>query len=179
MKNTLVRTRRHRKRVKETTVQLITFQLRQDWFALPITAVERVIPLEAVYGEAHQSGIGLTVYQGQELVVVDVGQRLFGEAGQAEGTLLHLDASQQDVLDQVQLLLILKAPTGKPIGIPIDSRPVLKRVVAEAIAPIPHEYQTSGKIQCVSSLSVQAAGEPLLFLLDTEQLFEALALSLV
>jgi chemotaxis signal transduction protein len=186
--NTLLRSRHHRKRLKEETVQLITFQLRQDRFALPITAVERVIPLERVYGDASQSGVGLTLYQGQELVLVDVGQRIFGELGSGDRPLLQSPAEAPDSLEQTRLLLILKASreqssgqsgsqsSNQSMGIPIDSRPLLKRVVKTAIAPIPQEYQTSGKIKCISSLSVQAEGEPLLFLLDAEQLFEALAL---
>jgi chemotaxis signal transduction protein len=186
--NTLLRSRHHRKRLKEETVQLITFQLRQDRFALPITAVERVIPLERVYGDASQSGVGLTLYQGQELVLVDVGQRIFGELGSGDRPLLQPPDEAPDSLEQTRLLLILKASreqssgqsgsqsSNQSMGIPIDSRPLLKRVVKTAIAPIPQEYQTSGKIKCISSLSVQAEGEPLLFLLDAEQLFEALAL---
>jgi chemotaxis signal transduction protein len=178
--NTLLRSRHHRKRLKEETVQLITFQLRQDRFALPITAVERVIPLERVYGDASQSGVGLTLYQGQELVLVDVGQRIFGELGSGDRPLLQPPAEAPDSLEQTRLLLILKASkdqsSGKPMGIPIDSRPILKRVAKTAIAPIPEEYQISGKIKCISSLSVQAQDDPLLFLLDAEQLFKALEL---
>ncbi len=173
---TLLQTRHHRKRLKEATLQLITFQLRQDRFALPITEVERVVTLETVYGDASQSGVGLTVYQGQELALVDVGQRIFGESDEDDRPLLQPRTESPDRLDQARLLLILKTPTGRPLGLPIDSRPVLKRVAKTAIAPIPQEYKTSGKIQFVSALSVQAEGEPLLFLLEVAQLLNALAL---
>ncbi len=62
---------------QEKRQQLITFLLSQEQFALPIHLIQKVIPLGKVYGDPQGTGLSLTNYQGQELVVIDVAHRIF------------------------------------------------------------------------------------------------------
>ncbi len=74
-----LRTRRLAARKAEVTQQLIVFRLQQEWFALPINAVQKVLPMPNVYGDPQATGVSLTIYQDKELLVVDVGRRIFRE----------------------------------------------------------------------------------------------------
>lgn len=157
------RLRPTRKKGNSHTRQFISFRLRAEWFALPIGAVERITALGELHGDADKTGVGLTLYQGQPLVVVDVGHYLFGEAA----TLTHWSPEQ--------LLLVTTDPQGQFVGIPIDSQPVLRKIQGEQIQALPERYQTSGIIRCISASAVSQEENTFLFLLDTGRLFELLS----
>lgn len=69
--------RRSSNRKVKPTQQLIVFRLRNEGFALPIRASLKVIPLGEVFGAPQTTGVGLTLYQDQELLVIDIGKRIF------------------------------------------------------------------------------------------------------
>jgi hypothetical protein len=69
--------RRSSNRKVKPTQQLIVFRLRNEGFALPIRASLKVIPLGEVFGAPQITGVGLTLYQEQELLVIDIGKRIF------------------------------------------------------------------------------------------------------
>ena len=69
--------RRSSNRKVKPTQQLIVFRLRNEGFALPIRASLKVIPLGEVFGAPQTTGVGLTLYQEQELLVIDIGKRIF------------------------------------------------------------------------------------------------------
>ncbi|NJM57052.1 MAG: chemotaxis protein CheW [Synechococcales cyanobacterium RU_4_20] len=163
---TQARLRPSRKKSTIRQQQFIAFRLRQEWFALPIAAVERIIPRGDIYGNSPEVGLGLTLYQGKPLLVVDVGHHLFGET-----------ATSPQVLAEQFLLILFDTQQQQFVGVPIDSAPVLKKLLLDAMEPLPDRYQSAGKIRCVSASTVQAAGEALLFLLDPAQLFASLVLA--
>lgn len=147
------------------TVPLIAFQLRQIWFAVPMTAIVRVMPLGPIYGDPQHTGISVTRYDDQELTVVDVGHRIFSDPG----------ALPAEVLDDAtpatqSCLVVLQTRQGERIGLPIDSQPEVRRVPETQIVPLPETYRQHGNIHCISTLSVQAADQPPLFILDPDQL---------
>lgn len=154
-----VRSRRFTRYQTEETQQLITFRLRQEWFAVKIETVLKVVPLGEIYGDPHHQGVGVTLYQGQELLVVDIGFRLFQEAPMTEPD------SNPD-WQRAKFLLILISANQNKVGLPIDSPPTLMRVPTSSIKPLPQDYLNHGNIECVSSLVVQLTDQPPLFLLN-------------
>ena len=75
-----LRSRRFAAVQTETTEQIITFCLREEWFALPILAVQKVIPLGKVYGDPQGTGVSITAYEEQEIIVIDVAKFIFQDS---------------------------------------------------------------------------------------------------
>lgn len=168
-----VRSQRGTNRNTEATEQLIAFKLRGEWFALPVAAVQKVIPLGTLHGDPHNTGISLTLHQGQEITVVDVGHRIFNEAA---SSLMadDLEATFQSKADDSQTsqrcLVLIKTAEGGVVGVPIDSQPAIRRAGKSQFAPIPSSFLDRGNIHCVSSMIVDDGGVDPLFLIDPESL---------
>lgn len=168
-----LRTQRLKNRQSETTEQVIAFQLRDEWFALPIFAVQRVIPLGEVYGDPNQSGISLTRYQDQEILVLDVGHLIFSEPGDVQ------EKWEQKVImpslitnhqTSQRFLAILKLESEDLLGLPIDSPPEVRRIAQSTISEIPSTYIDRGQIRCVSRMMIETDHHPPIFLLEETQL---------
>ncbi|MBR8826644.1 MAG: chemotaxis protein CheW [Gomphosphaeria aponina SAG 52.96 = DSM 107014] len=156
-----LRSRRLASRQTEATKQLIAFRLRQEWFALPIEVVEKVVPLGNVYGDPKQKGVGLTLYQGKEILVVDVGKRIFKES-----------SSQIKLAQEIEtrFLVLVRINDAELVGLPIDSSPSIRRVPESSLTDLPAGYVKTGNIQCVSSVIIEVDNEEPLFLLNHQQL---------
>lgn len=169
---TLSSHRRAKTRRAESMQQLIVFRILQEWFALPIRAAYKVIPLGQVYG-THQGGLGLTRYQDRDVIVIDIQRRIFGE--QPHSPLLTATKSpttSDAALSDQRHLLLIQSTQGELIGLPLDNFPCLRRVPESAFAPIPPMYLTEGRVRCVSALITTANDEPPAFLLNLTQLIE-------
>jgi chemotaxis signal transduction protein len=175
-----LRSRRLAAQQAEALQRIITFQLRQETFALPLDRVQKVTTLDRLYGDANGTGISLTTYQGRELVVIDVGQRIFGNAPTVLpasnrskrtsitdplSTLENLEDSEDDVT-LVRYLLILQCDDGSLVGLPIDSPPSIQSISLSAFQPLPTIYRQQSNIHCVSSFSIDRPDRPSIFLLD-------------
>src|SRR6476646_3497217 len=161
----------------EATQQVLTFRLDQEWFALPIQSVQKVVSLGQIYADPKKTGVRLTMYQNRELVVVYVVHRIFGQAPSlsvSASTSPPNPAAPDPSLSRY--LLILQISSGELVGLPIDSQPVLRRVPMSAFEPLPTAYATEGNIRCISSLMLQKVDEPPLFLLDLDILLDPLTL---
>ncbi len=172
-----ITSRRSTTRKAEATQQLIVFRLRNEGFALPIRAVQKVIPMGKIYGAPGQSGVSLTLYQEQELIVIDAGHRIFrGVPSQDSPTSSVLRQSSTEQLDDTsseqRYLLIVQSSQGKLVGLPIEEPPSLQRVPESAFAPLTSEYISEGNIRCVSALIKQNNDQPPLFLLNPDQLVQ-------
>lgn len=154
--------RARRSRKTEVTEQLIAFRLRQEWFALPIASVHRVVTMGKVFGDPGQTGVGLTQYQDQELLVIDVGRRIFSEAAD----LIAVEAKPSEQ----RCLMVVKNSEGELVGLPIDSQPEVRRAPKSQFMPLPSTYAARSKIRCLSSTMVQTGDNTPLFLLDPDQL---------
>jgi purine-binding chemotaxis protein CheW len=164
---TIFTSRRSINRQKNSsTRQLIVFCLQQEWFALPIQAVYRVMPLEHIYGAPHGNGMGLTRYENQEIPVLDIKHQIFGE------TLKQSLSSNSSEVAQQRYLLIIRDLQGELVGIPLDSQPSLRRFPESAFTSPPASYVAQGKVRCVSALVVSGNDQPSLFLLDIKQLIQ-------
>lgn len=166
-----VRSQRGANRKTEATEQLIAFQLRGEWFALPVKAVQKVIPLGQLHGDPHQTGISLTLHQGQEITVVDVGYRIFNETAQSpvkeKPDAVPLPVPEEELQ---RCLVLVKTEAGGVVGVPIDSQPAIRRAGKSQFTSLPEAYLDRGNIHCVSSMIVDDGGVDPLFLLDPEQL---------
>lgn len=172
-----ITSRRSNTRKAEATQQLIVFRLMNEGFALPIMAVQKVIPMGKIYGAPGQSGMSLTLYQDQELIVIDAGHRIFrGVQSQDSPTSDALGQSSAKQLDDTpseqRYLLIVQSSQGKLVGLPIEDPPSLQRVPESAFAPLTLEYISEGNIRCVSALIKQTNDKPPLFLLNPDQLVQ-------
>ena len=169
-----LRSRRLAQQQTEATQHLLVFRIRQELFSLPTKSVQKVLPMPNVYGDPQSTGVSVAIYQDKELLVVDVGRRIFRETIPQP---LSPSTSNSSVVPQPKdskeqrFLLIVQSSQGQLVGLPIDSLPLLRRVPESAFAPLPSGYTSEANIQCVSSLMVQSQGdEPPLFLLNPDQL---------
>ncbi len=166
--------RRSSNRKVKPTQQLIVFRLRNEGFALPIRASLKVIPLGEVFGAPQTTGVGLTLYQEQELLVIDIGKRIF-KGLLTQSALPTSEPSEtlppSDTIEG-SYLLIVQSSTRKLVGLPLLEPPSLQRVPESAFAPLTSEYLAYGTIQCVSALIMQSNEQPPLFLLNPDQLVQ-------
>ncbi|MGF1525127.1 MAG: hypothetical protein ACFBSF_22605 [Leptolyngbyaceae cyanobacterium] len=186
-----LKSRRLRSHKGEATQQVIVFQIQQDWFALPIFAVKKVVPRNETQGDYHGTGAGLTVYEGKELLVLDIQQQIFGNqrdrslapnstaAAETPTTSPALSTAQQatsadaEAKSAAKYLLIIRDRQGDIIGLPTQSAPTVRRVAQSAMVALPSSYAAKINVQCVTGLIVQSDDQPLLFFLNPDQLFHS------
>jgi purine-binding chemotaxis protein CheW len=163
-----LRSRRFTNRPVESTVSWVTFWIYQEGFALPITAVQQVVTLDRIYGDPGRSGLSLTRYRDQELLVVDVGYRVFGDRPRL---------APASGIAPSRLLLVVQNSRGDIVGIPIDSPPSIRRLNNSAVFPIPDTYLASGNLRCLTSQRVKTANNESFFVLDADALTQPELLS--
>lgn len=166
-----LRSRRMANKKARAIQQMIGFRLDREWFALPILAIHRVIPLGKIYGDPQNTGISLTNYEGRELLVIDVAKQIFNDIKPTEHDRETTDLTTENIFDleQQRYLLILQ-DDGNFFGLPIDSPPTMYRVESNAFKPLPEAYLQQGNIQCVSSQIIELPELPPLFILDRQKL---------
>jgi purine-binding chemotaxis protein CheW len=168
--------RRSSRRLAQATQQIIVFRLRNEGFALPIMAVQKVIPLSQIYGAPGGGGVGLTLYQDRELIVIDSGQKIFRGEPSRDSSKSELPSQAEAALDETtqdRYLLIVQNSSGQVVGLPIEKPPSLQRVPTSAFAPLSASYIAEGNLRCVSALIKLSSEEPPLFLLNPEKLVQS------
>ncbi|WAL60464.1 chemotaxis protein CheW [Thermocoleostomius sinensis] len=182
---TLSHYRRDRRNLtrRETTQQLIVFRIRRDWFALPIRAAYRVIPLGQVYGI--QGDVSLTRYQDRDVSIIDIQRRIFGDGQKpidrpslptsSSTAASHITSQNTASIERTgqHHLLLLQSAEGELIGIPLNEFPSLRRVPESAFTPVPQTYLAEGGIRCVSALITSPQNEAPIFLLNLNQLIDS------
>ncbi len=175
-----LRSRRLAAQQAEASQRLIIFQLGNETFALPLDRVHKVTTLDIsgtksgqrLYGDPDRTGVSLTTYQGRELVVLDVGHRIFGKTQQLLPPNHH---SSSAIADQhqpspIRYLLILQPDPDRLLGLPIDSPPSIQSIQLSAFQPLPDLYRQHSNIHCVSAMSIDLPDRPSIFLLDVDSL---------
>lgn len=171
-----LRSRRFAATQTEETKQMITFRLRQEWFALPILAVQKVVPLGKVYGDPKGTGVSITAYEGQEIIVIDVAQLIFRDSSSSNNFELETDiqTSEFSFLEwekQRYLIIInLNEETQDLLGLPIDSQPAMRRVTKSTFKTLPQAYLNQGNINCVSAEIIELPDHQPIFLLNPQAL---------
>lgn len=178
-----LKSRRLRSHKTETTQQVIVFQIQHEWFALPIFAVKKVIPRSDTHGNYHNFGAGLTVYEGRELLILDISHQVFGHRNNDNNQINppSANAASQPIPASTQqstqvtngYLLIIYDPQGELVGLPIESSPTVRKFSQSDIVPLPSNYAARVNIQCVSGLIIQSDNQPILFFLNPDHLFRS------
>lgn len=174
--------RRSTRRQAVATQQVIVFRLIDQGFALPIRAVQRVILMGNVYGAPQGGGVSLTLYQDQELLVIDPRHRIFKgtpsqDSSETAAVLPMVDLpvapfAHEKTHTEQRYLLIVQSSKGKLVGLPIEEPPTLQRVPESVFSPLLSDYISEGNIRCVSALIIQNQDQPPLFLLNPDQLVQ-------
>ncbi len=147
-----LRSRRLAAQQAEATQRMIIFQLSQLTFALPLEKVHKATTFDWLYGDANGAGVLLTTYQGRELTVIDVGNKIFGQAPTVLPPLKSMMASPSSHADlAVGHLLVLQRADGQQIGLPIDSPPSIQSIAASAFLPLTKTDPLHGNLLCVSA----------------------------
>jgi chemotaxis signal transduction protein len=141
-----LRSRRLAAQQAEATQRMIIFQLRQSTFALPLDKVHKATTFDRLFGDANGAGVLLTTYQGRELTVIDVDNKIFGQAPTVLPPLKSMVAQQSS---QVGHLLVLQRADGQQIGLPIDSPPSIQSIAASAFLPLTATDPQHGNLLCV------------------------------
>ncbi len=139
-----LRLRRSIAQQAEARQRLITFQLQDETFALPLDRVVKVTTLERLYGNTEAICGLLTIYQGREIAAIDVGAKIFGQPPMVIPDL---------TTDLVTYLAVLQAEDDRLIGLPIDSRPSIQSIAISTFMPILEPIS----LQCVKSRSVRSS----------------------
>ena len=157
--------------------QMIGFKLYEEWFALPILAIHKVIPLTKVCGDPNDTGISIATYEGQKLLVVDVAKQIFDSA--SDTIQKKTKSLEENILglEQQRYLLILKTEdeTAEFVGLPIDSQPTMYRIETSAFKSLPESYLKKGNIHCITSKIIELPDTPPLFVLDPQKLMSSLS----
>jgi purine-binding chemotaxis protein CheW len=161
-----LRSRRFAHQNKQSELQMLAFRLQSEWFALPILAIQKVIPLGKIYGDPKHKGIGLTNYNQQELLVIDIGRCIFNYCEPE----FSIEISESECQ---RYLIVIEDENANFVGIPTDFQPVILRVDRDNFKSLPEVYLQQGNIQCVSSQVIELPEFPLIFLLETQQLTKA------
>ncbi len=147
----------------QNSQKLLTFRLREEWFALLIKDVIKVIIADKIYGHSQQKGISLTQYQDQEILVIDVGYAIFSQPKTSQLT-------DQIKSKDLQYLVIIQNSNQEMVAIPIDSPPTIYQVDDSQFKTLPEQYLNLGKIQSISNKIVQIQDQSPFFLLDPDQI---------
>lgn len=161
-----LRSRRFETRTIDNSQQMIAFMLASEWFALPILEIQKVIPLGTIAGDPSGRGIGITTYEQQKVLIVDIAKLIFNQSH----TLINSPSDGQ----LQRYLILLPDKVNNLIGLPIDSQPIMYRVSPGDFKALPEAYLVSGNIRCISSQIIALSDRPVIFLLNRQQLTQML-----
>jgi chemotaxis signal transduction protein len=166
-----LRSRRLAAQQTEATQRLITFKLGEENFALPLDRVQKVTTLDLLYADPQGTGVSLTTYQDREILVIDVGHRIFGKPPQVWLPGEHENSSSIGTnpnLNLIRYLLILKSESSESadplqstmptadriedrlVGLRIDSPPSIQSMPLSAFQPLSDLHS---HLHCVSAMS--------------------------
>lgn len=166
------RSRRLKALSRSPLLPLITFPVRQDWFALPIQVAQKVVPLPAIATPIFPNGVGAAIaaVDQQALPLIDLESHIYRERPllalpPASPTAESFPAPPHP-LDSRYVLIIRPLHLDDPIGLLISQPPVLRRVPQTAFAPLPAVYLTVSQLHCVNAMVVLPDQAVPLFMLD-------------
>ena len=110
--------------------------------------------MDKIYGRLLANSLGLTRYQDQEILVIDL------------PSLLGFNT-----VDNYAYLLIIQLGNDL-VGLPLSNPPVIHRVTEDNFAALPPSYLSKSKIARISSQVIKIPDSSPLFLLDVNKLIE-------
>jgi chemotaxis signal transduction protein len=192
--------RNHKLTPKVPVHQMITFLVRQDWFALPIQVAQKVVPLAAVRSSTGSQGQGLILVDQQRLPTIDLEQHIYrdlplpslisptapagaaadgglqGNAGPAPlATNVVAFPQPSEIPGDPRHVLIVRLPQmSESLGLVVSQTPLLQRVPETAFSPISATFLTLSQLRCVNAVISLAGQEAPIFLLDLTQVLPPL-----
>ncbi len=142
---------------KEEKLKFLIFSMGSLNLAMGIDSVIRIIPLPTI----HRSGdklLGITVYEDQEVLVIDLYKRIYGKETKITNGFLVIFAGQHSLY-----------------GITIASLPNIQDVPVQSLQPVPKEYRdrdTLGISSHMMQVSIKKSDPQTVFLLDAELLLK-------
>ncbi|MCS6960743.1 MAG: chemotaxis protein CheW [Pseudanabaenaceae cyanobacterium SKYGB_i_bin29] len=138
-------------------LKILIFPVGNLWLSLNLQSVKKVIPRpEIVKGK--QEYLGLCVFDGQEVTVIDLYQKVLGQVS-PQGK---------------SYLIVLASPKGW-YGLTVGSLPLMRDVPANQFHPVPPEYRERDTLNIAShvvQLPLQTDKPVPVFLLDENRLLE-------
>ncbi|UBF24714.1 chemotaxis protein CheW [Kovacikia minuta CCNUW1] len=168
------RSRRLKSDQLEANRHLIVFSLRQERFALPVQAAQKVIPISNLRGYIPGCDSHLILQQNYRIPVINIEQQIFGSSTPqnllaAGSTLPSTQPSLNPILESY--LLVIQNLQGEVLGLPIATQPILQRIPESAFAPISATSLNNVNIRYVSALITLPQNQSPIFLLNLSQLF--------
>ncbi len=161
-----LRSRRFAARQTQATHQVIAFCLDKTWFALPILAIQKVVPLGAIQSDSANKKAKFTIYQDRQLPIIDVAEAILGYLPE-----LNNNSNQEsEKSTDEQYLIILGQSDRDRLGLPIDSQPTLWRVSESNFQPIPPTYRVRKGIEAISSQVIELPNQSLALCLNPDKL---------
>jgi chemotaxis signal transduction protein len=127
-------------KVKEATLQILTFPLDDLFMAIKLDGVKKVIPIPAIAKSGNKL-LGIAKFEDQEIIVVD---------------LYHKILEAED-LNPNRFLILIQSESQFLYGIPVGALPQMLEVPISMIHPIPEDYRnhdTLGIADQVTQISV-------------------------
>ncbi|MBD0266724.1 chemotaxis protein CheW [Pseudanabaena sp. FACHB-2040] len=156
--------------------QMITFPVRQDWFALPIQTAQKVVPLTAVHSSGHAHGLGLILIDGHRVPTIDLERHIYRDVPQAVLPAVGYSAKLPlpELIDPRHVVIIKLPQLAEVLGLVVSHAPVLRRVPQSAFAPISVAFLSMSQMRCVNAVISLPQQEDPIFLLDLEQVLPPL-----
>ncbi|MBE9139479.1 chemotaxis protein CheW [Nodosilinea sp. LEGE 07088] len=158
-------TRYRRTPSQEPILRLIAFQLRHNWFCLPLTVARRVIPCSA---QNPALELGFTQLHNEPVPLVDIAERVYQPAPLLLG---NLEPPRALSSLPTQTIVVVDSPKWGLLGLLVDSTPSLKRARQSNFSPVPAAYLMINHLQGINTLITLSETEPPLFFLEVDTFF--------
>ena len=169
-----LRSRRFASRQTETTQQIIAFLLGEQWFALPILAIQKIVPVGKVYDRSEIAKSSVITYEDRELLVVDLAQDIFKTETVSQINSQTIEQPKTLTTDsQLQnYLVILQSETHKTIAFAIDAQPAMYRIKESDFQPLSQTDSTHSNIHSFCEKNINLTDSLNLFFLSPKRLSE-------
>ncbi len=154
--NLSLRFRRFSSQIKEVFQHFIVFSLNHNWFAFPIDIVVKVIASDKVY--AHSQGIGLTTYQNQEILVINLAELLE-----------EIDLTSAFSSCQVPYLIIIQLEETI-VGLSLNCSPKVYRVAESNLISLPSIYLSTRNLSYLRGQVIKIPDHDPILILEAQNL---------
>jgi len=158
-----LRSRRFSEQQAETLRQYVAFRLRAAWFVLPLTTIDRVLPLES-------KAIPQITFEGKSIRSINLGRLLFGKDPVKPATPLILGGSP---VSSQPSLLIIRDLNGAMASLPCNSQPALLRLAPTKFIALPptlaQRWHSGSLTGLVTGMAPSTSERPALFEIDPDR----------
>jgi chemotaxis signal transduction protein len=168
-----LRARRNAKRPVESTQQMITFCVRQQWFALPMAVVKRVSTLQSSANDSSKQLRTVASQEDVDLIKINAEQTIFLKARSIFNSQAQAQSSniqESNIQEPDRFSIAFQTPNGRLFALTISSAPKMQRISPESIVPFSPTDMSIEPMECISGVVKQTDKLQTLYLLNPEQL---------